>query len=156
MYRSWSHVGHQGLHKGWGGLTLFPGGPDGPGSPVGPGDPWFGERKQSITKLSHQDTQVCCPQPRKHRNTVLSTASPAWPPLGCEHSKSTTKSLQPSHPAPSCWHSETPTHILLLHLEQRGPLGHACAWHSAVWSLPQYHHPPLICRRAKPEPKAGA
>ena len=86
--------------EGWAeGLTLFPGGPDGPGSPVGPGDPWLGERTQSVRNLSHQDTRVCWPQPRKHTEMChLHMPSPAQPLLWCEHSKSTTNSLQPSHP----------------------------------------------------------
>lgn len=59
------------------GLTLLPGGPDGPGSPVGPGDPWLGGKDtehQKFVMSGHRAEKTL-------GNSVLSVASPAWPPL---------------------------------------------------------------------------
>lgn len=111
------------------GLTLFPGGPDGPGSPVGPGDPWLGERTQNIRNLSHQDTGMCGPQPRKHMEIQFFL----W--LGLHGLLS---GVSIASPGPCWWHSENPTHIPhLLHLEHRYPpwdVLESNAW--TVWSPP--------------------
>lgn len=118
------------------GLTLFPGGPDGPGSPVGPGDPWLGERTQH-QKFVMSAHRAGLPQPRKH----LGIQSFLW------------LALHGLSPIPCWWHSGTTTPSpQLLYLEQRLP--GVCLLYLEVW-FPPCHHLHLICRRTKPEPKAG-